>query len=72
MMIFGAYSYAAVGIFYLILCILLVTSWRGRLMGGLLISASAVSMVWGQTLAAHAAGMPVSSTHWLRSISSGA
>lgn len=61
MMMFGAYSYAAVGLFYLILCVLLVTSWRGRLMGGLLITACSINMVWGFTLAAHAAGMSVPS-----------
>lgn len=61
MMMFGAYSYAAVGLFYLILCVLLVTSWRGRLMGGLLITACFISMVWGFTLAAHAAGISVPS-----------
>ena len=52
---FGAYSYAAAGFFYLILCVLLIVSWRGRLMGGLLISACVVSTVWAFVLALQAA-----------------
>ena len=57
----GAYSHGVVGVIYLILCVLLITSWRGRLMGGLLITASIMSMFWGLTLASLAAGLTVPS-----------
>ncbi len=48
---FGALSYVIVGIFYAALSILLITSWRGRHLGGYLIAACVLSAVWGTTLA---------------------
>jgi len=48
---FGALSYVVVGIFYAVLSILLLTSWRGRHLGGYLIAACVMSAIWGITLA---------------------
>lgn len=48
---FGALSYVIVGIFYAALSILLLTSWRGRHLGGYLIAACVLSAIWGITLA---------------------
>ena len=48
---FGALSYVIVGIFYAALSILLLTSWRGRHLGGYLIAACVLSALWGITLA---------------------
>ena len=48
---FGALSYAIVGVFYATLSILLLTSWRGRHIGGYLIAACVLSALWGFTLA---------------------
>ena len=48
---FGALSYAVVGILYAGLSILLLTSWRGRHLGGYLIAACVISTLWGFTLA---------------------
>jgi len=48
---FGALSYVIVGIFYAVLSILLLTSWRGRHLGGYLIAACVLSALWGITLA---------------------
>jgi len=44
-------SYSTVCILYLALCLLLVTSWRGRLTGGALIMACLISAVWAGILA---------------------
>ena len=49
---FGAISYATVGIVYATLSILLLTSWRGRHLGGCFITACLISTVWAITLAA--------------------
>ncbi|MGB5448726.1 MAG: hypothetical protein WBM80_07365, partial [Woeseiaceae bacterium] len=48
---FGALSYAVVGILYAGLSILLLTSWRGRHLGGYLIATCVMSTLWGLTLA---------------------
>jgi len=48
---FGILTYAIVGILYATLSILLLTSWRGRHVGGYLIAACVLSAVWGVTLA---------------------
>ena len=48
---FGAISYAAAGVFYAVLSLLLMTSWRGRYVGGYLIAACVISAVWAVTLA---------------------
>ena len=59
---FGAISYSAGGLMFLVLTVLLMTAWRGRLQGGLLLAAAAVSTVWCGALALHAARMlPASS-----------
>ncbi len=49
-----AVSYAIGAAAFLILTLLLVTAWRGRLQGGLLISASAVTALWCAAVAAYA------------------
>lgn len=48
---FGTIGYAAVSVFYAILSLLLLTSWRGRNLGGYLIAACMVSVVWAAVLA---------------------
>ena len=48
----GAFGYAAVGTFYALLTVLLLTTWRGHRIGVYLILASIVSAVWGFSLAA--------------------
>jgi putative PEP-CTERM system histidine kinase len=48
----GAFGYAAVGTFYALLTVLLLTTWRGHRVGIYLILASIVSAVWGFSLAA--------------------
>ena len=48
---FGALSYLTVGILYATLSVLLLTSWRGRHLGGYLIAACMLSAIWGVTLA---------------------
>jgi putative PEP-CTERM system histidine kinase len=47
----GAVSYIAGGVAFLALTALLVTSWRGRLRGGMVVVASALSTVWCFALA---------------------
>jgi putative PEP-CTERM system histidine kinase len=53
---FSAFGYASVGVFYALLTVLLLTSWRGRRIGALLIVASIVSVAWGVILAIKASG----------------
>jgi len=48
---FGALSYAIVGVLFALLSVLLLTSWRGRHLGGYLIAACLLNAVWGFTLA---------------------
>lgn len=43
----GGLSYTLSGVMYLVLTLLLLTSWRGRFQGGLLIVVTAVSSIWG-------------------------
>ncbi len=47
----GAVSYAIGGCAFLLLSVLLATSWRGRLQGGLFVAASCTSVIWGSWLA---------------------
>jgi len=47
----GTVSYLAGGSAFLVLGILLATSWRGRLQGGMVIAATGVSMIWCYALA---------------------
>ena len=51
----GLYSYGAVALLFAMLNILLLSSWRGRLMGGILISACVASMIWSFALAVQTA-----------------
>ncbi|GBF30185.1 globin-coupled histidine kinase [bacterium MnTg04] len=48
---FGTVSYALAAGLFGILAILLLTSWRGRLQGGLLIGASFVTVIWATLIA---------------------
>ena len=60
----GVWSYGIAATVYLLLCVLLLVSWRGRLQGGLLVSASLVTSMWGLAFAYHAyVGYP--SLPWL-------
>ena len=47
----GAFGYAAVGTFYALLTVLLLTTWRGHRIGVYLILASTASTIWGFSLA---------------------
>jgi putative PEP-CTERM system histidine kinase len=58
---FGALGYGAASILFLALGLLLVTSWRGRLQGGLLVGAVFVNAIWAGTLATQAAWRGLSS-----------
>ncbi len=49
-----ALSYAIGAAAFLVLTFLLLTAWRGRLQGGLLVSASAVTALWCAAVAAYA------------------
>lgn len=53
----GLVSYGAGAAAFLVLALVLLTGWRGRTQGGLLVLASVVSAVWAGGLAAQAAGM---------------
>ena len=56
---FGAISYAAVGVFYAILSVLLMPGWHGQRLGGFLIAACVISTIWAVTLSALMAGASV-------------
>lgn len=47
----GAVSYTICGCTFLVLSILLATSWRGRFRGGVVVAAAGVSMIWSFWLA---------------------
>lgn len=51
MLSIGAISYALGAVLFLLLTAVLLTGWRGRLLGGLLVTAAAVSSAWGVLLA---------------------
>jgi putative PEP-CTERM system histidine kinase len=57
---FGALGYGGTAVLFLILGLMLVTSWRGRIQGGLLVAAVFVNTVWAGVLAVHAAWRSVS------------
>lgn len=57
---FGVISYAVVGFLYAALCVLLLTSWRGRHIGGFLIVACVASAIWAFSLALQSGGTRVS------------
>ncbi len=50
----GVIGYAADAAAMAILCLLLLTTWRGRLLGGLLLTAVSVSVLWAVLLAVQA------------------
>jgi hypothetical protein len=57
---FGMLSYAVLSGLYAVLCLLLLTSWRGRKLGGYLILACLVSVVWAASLAVEPSRLPQS------------
>ena len=59
MTVFGAISYAAVGVLYAILSLLLLPGWRGQRLGGYLIAACVISTIWAATLSAQMFGTSV-------------
>lgn len=60
MMLIGTAGYAAAAVAFVLLTLLMLTSWRGRLQGGLLVAAAGLSAAW-----AAAAAIDVgTSTHW--------
>ncbi len=62
---FGFYGYLAAAVGYFVLLALLLTNWRGRLLGGILLVACATTMIWASVLAAYAYGMTFrSSLFW--------
>lgn len=57
----GVISYSAAALLFIVLSLLLLTSWRGRLQGALLVGACIVTVVWAIIVAYHAAlGYPAS------------
>jgi putative PEP-CTERM system histidine kinase len=62
--LFGALGYAVTALLFLLLALLLLTGWRGRMQGGLLLGAAFVNAVWAGVLAVHVAWQGVS-VDWL-------
>ncbi|MEO6024110.1 MAG: XrtA/PEP-CTERM system histidine kinase PrsK [Burkholderiales bacterium] len=60
----GAISYGLAAVAFLLLTLLLVASWRGRLKGALLMVAAVVSMLWATLIAYEFALDRVGSTWW--------
>ena len=56
---FGTLGYALVGALYVVLTTLLLTVWRGRKIGGYLIAAGVMSVIWSGVLALQATGSSV-------------
>ena len=50
----GVISYSITAVSFGILSLLLLTSWRGRLQGALLVSASIMTMIWSVSVAINA------------------
>ena len=50
----GIISYSAAALMFLVLSLLLLTSWRGRLQGALLVAACIVTVIWALVVAYHA------------------
>ncbi len=48
---FGFIAFATAAVFFLVLSLLLITSWRGRLQGGLMLAAAVISTIWASLLA---------------------
>jgi len=57
--VFGVASHGAAALAFVILTLLLATSWRGRAQGARLIAAAAVTAAWAATLALLASGRPL-------------
>jgi len=70
----GAWGYALAALCYLALALLLLTSWRGRLQGGLLVAVCLLSAVWAAMLSYSLANaLPLSIVHiWLELLRDGA
>ncbi len=51
----GVISYSVAALMFLVLSLLLLTSWRGRLQGALLVGACIVTVIWAIVVAYHAA-----------------
>ncbi|MFU8822443.1 MAG: PEP-CTERM system histidine kinase PrsK, partial [Gammaproteobacteria bacterium] len=60
MMLIGTAGYAAAAVAFMLLTLLMLTSWRGRLQGGLLVAAAGLSAAWAAA-AAIDIGTP---SHW--------
>ena len=56
----NAFSYGAAAICFSLLTVLLLTSWRGRLQGGLLVVACVLSVIWSSLLALRGIGVSLS------------
>jgi putative PEP-CTERM system histidine kinase len=59
----GVFSYGVAAVCWLLLFLLLLTSWRGRLQGGLIVTAVMISMLWALR-AAHYASAEASGPDW--------
>ncbi len=62
--LFGSIGYGFAAALYLLLTLLLLTSWRGRMLGGLLVLATFASGLWAAFLAVQAVSFSLSVT-WL-------
>lgn len=51
----GVISYSVAALMFLVLSLLLLTSWRGRLQGALLVGACIITVIWAIVVAYHAA-----------------
>ena len=69
----GAWGYAFAAVAYLLLALLLITSWRGRMQGGLLLAVAVSSAVWSAWVAiSQFLGLDVSVIHiWLELLRDG-
>ncbi|MDJ0710592.1 MAG: PEP-CTERM system histidine kinase PrsK [Woeseiaceae bacterium] len=55
----GTIGYAAAGVLYTLLTVLLLVNWRGQQRGGLLILACLLSVAWATVIATSSTGQPV-------------
>ena len=60
----GVLSYGVAAVGWLVLLLLLLTSWRGRLQGGLLVTATLISLSWALRAAYDAGGEEIDSDWW--------
>lgn len=61
---FGFLSHGVAAVGWLVLLLLLLTSWRGRLQGGLLVTAVLISLSWALRAAYYAGGEEIDSDWW--------